>query len=293
MDNIDIKKIEIYLMIVKHGNIIDNISHEDDDYGLKISELSTYDYVTTTNEDFMTSLGTALEIDSLTDTKRNITIKKAIISEQPNHIYEIMYIDSTELTNKDDTKINNIATLLNTNGDTIYYNAVILKTNVSPDSNDMTIERIYKSDIADILYNRVNTSIVIYDTEWKQVKIKGDIDKYCITFFEYLRYKKKELKFLMHNINIWYIENKYDEMVCDKLINIGVEKCIIFIKDSETIRGNITVEEVNKILYLSKVLTSYEIPEEIAIEPMDEYGRNIIYNKYKVLNIMYNNNIQK
>ena len=287
MDNNDIKNLEIYLMIVVYGNVIDNLSYEDENYSRLIAELDTYKYTTTTNEEFVNVLGKVLETDSLTNVT-NISIKKTIICEEPEYIYEMMYIDMAEVKDKDETKINNIATLLTTNGDIIYYNVVILKTNISSGSDDMKIEKISNVDIYNILYNRVYTNIVTYHTDWRQIKVKGNIDGYCNSFFEGLRYKKLELKFLMHNINIWYIENKYDDSVCDKLIKIGVEKCLIFIKTSENIRGNITVEEVNKILYLSKILTSYEVPDEILADTLDKYDRNIIYNKYKVLNIMYN-----
>ena len=285
-----IKHIQIPLLIIKYGNIIDGISWEDDDYSKKISELDTYDTYITTNEKFVDALGEKIEIDKITDIP-NITIKKSIICEFPTCIYEMMYIDLEDVKNKDETKINNIATLLNTNGDIVYYHAILIKTNIETLSENMIVDNIYSIDIQYILYNRVHTNIIIYDTEWKSVMLKGSMEEYCDCFFEYLRYKKFEIKFLLHNINIWYIENKYDESICDNLINIGIDKCVIFIKDSPNIRGHITLEEVKKILSLSKVLSDYQVPIELTTDKRDNYGRNIIYNKYKILDYVYDKNI--
>lgn len=204
----------------------------------------------------------------------------------------MMYIDLADVKDKDKEadKINNVATLLNTNGDIVYYNAIIIKTRIETLTEKMTIDNISSNDIHYILYYKVYTNIVIYDIEWKPIVLKGSMEEYCACFFENLRYKQFEIKFLLHNINIWYIENRYDESICDNLIKTGIEKCVIFIKNSPNIRGHITIEEVKKILHLSKVLPNYQVPDELTGEKRDSYGRNIIYNKYKILDYLYDKN---
>jgi hypothetical protein len=53
-------------------------------------------------------------------------------------------------------------------------------------------------------------------------------------------------------------------------------------------RGNLTLNEVNKIIHLSKILTDYSTPKEYIDDTNDHLGRKIIYTKYKVLDLMYN-----
>jgi hypothetical protein len=75
---------------------------------------------------------------------------------------------------------------------------------------------------------------------------------------------------------------------CGSLINKNIEKCIIFTMKSEEFRGNITLDEVKKIVYLSDKLSNYQTPSELLEEKNDSLGRKIIYNKYKVLDYLYN-----
>jgi hypothetical protein len=53
-------------------------------------------------------------------------------------------------------------------------------------------------------------------------------------------------------------------------------------------KGHLSLDEVNKIIYLSKILTDYKTPAEYIEQSTDHLGRKIIYTKYKVLDLMYN-----
>jgi hypothetical protein len=62
---------------------------------------------------------------------------------------------------------------------------------------------------------------------------------------------------------------------------------------SDNYRGNITLDEVKKIISLSKVLSDYKTPSELLDEKNDSLGRKIIYNKYKVLDYISDKYITK
>ena len=61
---------------------------------------------------------------------------------------------------------------------------------------------------------------------------------------------------------------------------------LLFIGSNKIITRTI----VNKIIYLSKILSNFMTPSEYTEEKVDNLGRKIIYNKYKVLDLIYTNN---
>jgi hypothetical protein len=93
---------------------------------------------------------------------------------------------------------------------------------------------------------------------------------------------------LLHNINIFYVANEYGEDIAPKLIPEKVETALFFTKIDDDFRGNLTLDEVKKIIELSNKLESFEVDEEYMKEEKDELGRNIIKNKYKILEFVYN-----
>ena len=92
------------------------------------------------------------------------------IFKEINCIYELIYVD--ELTEKDDV-INNVASLLNTNGNKVYGNAILMKTYIPSLSKSILITNITLSNVKDILDSRVKTNVVIYDGEWSN---KNDLN---------------------------------------------------------------------------------------------------------------------
>ena len=116
---------------------------------------------------------------------------------------------------------------------------------------------------------------------WREVEIYGDMETYAKRFFEDESYKKIEIAFLKHNINIWYLSSKYGmEGVCGNLITDKIEKCFIFSMLTDTMRGNITKNEILKIFELSKILEApYTADGKWYSEEKDQHGRNIIKNK--------------
>ena len=66
---------------------------------------------------------------------------------------------------------------------------------------------------------------------------------------------------------------------------------IIFSMWNEDYRESLYLSEFNKMILLSKKLKDYIVPEEYLTVEKDTIGRDIIKNKYKILDLIYINNI--
>ena len=251
-------------------------------------------------KDYIMKIATFLEINNYAYPD----VKVHVISENVDYIDEIMYVDVfTEY--KIDSLKNEFATLLNIDGDIIFGNAIVTRTMIP--STDSIIDNtanmwyidVTSSNIEEMLHRRVNTNVIAYDSDEDMpcnLQINGSLDTFAETFFGEAQYtyKKLEIGFLKHNLNIWYSENKYGSL--DAFGNILPELCrvdrmIVFTMLSDNYRGNIYLDEFNKIKYLSKKLKDYNIPEEYEKDNFDHLNRLIIKNKYRVLNTIYNMNL--
>ena len=216
----------------------------------------------------------------------DVSVITNIIGDEPNYIYEMLYI---ELHNhsKYQTTENELASLLNIDtNNKVYSNAIILKTHLPSLSTSMIFETVTKDDIYRLLYHRVHTKVVLYrNYEFVQDNV-DDLNKFAETFFEGEYYRKVELGFLAHNINIWYVSELGEDDVCGKLLEEKIEKCIIFTMNTNELRGNITLDEVKKIIYLSRKINSF-IPNEEYHDKLDNLGRPIIFSKFRLLDEKY------
>lgn len=211
------------------------------------------------------------------------------ISDEANYIYEIIYIDTL---NKQTKLIHNeLASMLHLEHELIHGNCIVIKSNTPTLSNDMKFVDMTSSELHKILRRRGFTTVVTWEDGWREDEFYGNLENYADKLFEGEKYSKLEIAFLKHNINIWYLKSEYGTKdVCGSFINGPIEKCFIFTMVTDTIRGCITKDEVNKILQLSKVLTPPFKPDnEWFEEEKDQYGRKIIKNKYKILDNVFRN----
>ncbi len=222
----------------------------------------------------------------------NTDVKVQIIYENKNYIYEIMYI---YVENGPKDKVNEFATLLNINNDIIIGNAIVTKTYIPLDNDNTEYESISADNIEQLLFNRANTQIILYnsdDEEYKEFLLFGPLDIYADMYFGEKKYniKKKELPFLKHNINIWYTEDEYgNNNIIGNLLdkNIKVDKMIVFSMFSDEYRCSLTLEEFNQIKELSIKMDDYILNDEVLKDEKDELGRYVIKNKYKILHQYY------
>mgnify|MGYP006119083737 CR=1 FL=1 len=134
--------------------------------------------------------------------------------------------------------------------------------------------------------------VVYKDDEWQEITC-NNIEDYKEYFFEEDKYKvkKKELAFLLYNINILYTTFEYaEENVCGKLLEGRIDKCIWYTMATTDYKGNLSLEEVQKIIKLSNVLDTYILNDEETKEEDDHLGRKILKTKYRNLEKKYSEN---
>jgi hypothetical protein len=271
-------------IILIKPHIINNLDWFHENYTDHLIELKCYEIISTNKNNFLEIISENLNLKKFKE-KPNLEIVTQVISEIPNYIYEIIYID--KLTETEDT-VNDIATLLNTNDSKIYGNAILIKTFIPSLSKSILITDITIFNIKEILDNRVKTNVVIYDGEWSNTIIKGNLDDFAKSFFDE-EYKKFESTFLLHNINIWYepCEGCSTKM-CGKVLERPIYKCLWFTMITDEYRGSIYLDEVKKIIDISnKMDFPFNAKKEWLDEETDEFSRKVIKNKYKILNLAY------
>lgn len=212
-------------------------------------------------------------------------IESHIIGIEKDYIYEITYMKYTPAHEKiENIKPNGVGILFDQQGDDIFNNIIFQKCRNSLDGYERYYEDITISDLENLMRKRLWTNVVIYDDdEFREEEITGPLDKFAEIFFEedICRIKQKEFAFLKHNINIWYlVDNDFGtENVCGNLLenNPKIFKCFFFTKITEDRRDNLTVEEVEKIIELSKNMDDFVL--EIKDEDIETFRKN----KYQIL----------
>lgn len=279
------------LLLIKPNKIF-NLDWKDPNYLSNILNSDFVETVTFSPETFVERLGTCLEIDKY----KQPDVKVSIFSEEPNYHYEIMYLQLLQEHHNVDLE-NQFALMLQNNGnETIFGNVLIMKSHVPVNNlKSVVIKDISKNDIIDLMDKRVSTSIIEFDNgDYEEKKIVGSMDEYAEQFFDEedrYRIEKLELGFLKHNINIWFTRFEYGfENVCGNLLkNLLINKCLVFSLITDNVRGNLTMDEFNKIKALStKLDNEYKIPEDYDKKEYDEFGREILKNKYRILETIYN-----
>jgi hypothetical protein len=280
------------VLVIKPGSI-KNVSWMDPKYSFKLMELNLFESVKTNEDNFLEVIATKLDVNKYK--VKDLFVKNEFIGEEPYYLYEMIYIDlEKEKEYHTEENLNELASLINTNGDQIYSNAIIFRNHLPSLTDSMNLCTVTKNDLARILHERVHTKIVTCDDGiWVQDECVGELEKFAEIFFDDEKYIKLEIPFLMHNINIWYTTTAATDdnnQLCGSLVNSPVDKCIWFSMKSEEFRGNLTLDEVNKIIYLSKKLSDFKTPNKYTEEQTDNIGRKIIYNRFKVLDSVYNEN---
>jgi len=279
-------------LIIKQG-IIKNILWQDPNYINHVLELGYIESITLNSDTFLDILAKNLDVDKFKVS--NMSAKTEIIGEEPYYLYELTYIDlENEKQYHTDENINDIANLISINGDKIYSNAILFKNHIPSLTNSMNLCNVTKEDLKRVLYKRAYNTIVIgdsFENKFLEDSVIGELEIYAKKYFEGEPYKKIEIAFLMHNINIWHTSGITENKICGNLINDKyIDKCIWFTMKSETYRDNLSLDEVIKIINLSLKLNDYRTPSIFLEEQTDNLNRKIIYNKYKVLDQLYYNN---
>ena len=274
-------------LVIKQGSI-SHLQYDDLDYINKLLSLNLCETININTENFTQFISEKLEISKYD--KNCVFVKNEVIAEEPYYTYEMLYIDFDKKSEHiKDENINEFATLININGEKVYSTSIIFKSHLPSLSKSMYLKDMTKDNLKKLLLDRVYTKVVVYDSNWREETVVGDLNIFAENFFDDEKIEKLEIAFLMHNINIWYNTCKYSGSydLCGKIIDGMVENCIWFTMKNDEYRGSLTLDEVKKIIHLSKLLDTYKTPERFYKEEYDKFGRRVIYNKYKVLDYMY------
>ncbi len=282
-----------FTLLVIEPNEIKDRDWTNPDYLSNLVNDKFCQYLKVNPDDYIQFMGKHLKIDTFNEPY----IKVELIFEEKDYITEMMYVEVRK-ENENSYQLNEFANLLNINQDKIYGSVIINRTYISSTNNDMHLDDITPEKLHNCLHKRANTTVILYDSDneaFKEEDVFGPMDVYADNFFGEKKYniKKKEIVFLKHILNIWYTEDNLGiNNIIGNLIpsNIKVDKMIVFSMWTEDYRDSIYLNEFNKIINLSTKLKDYIVPEEFIKEETDSLGRNIIKNKYKILNLVYNNN---
>lgn len=220
-----------------------------------------------------------------------------IIAEEPLANFELIYQDTTNVNANNNLEINYFASILNTNGEIVKGNAIVVKNHIATLTNEKHFEIMDVSELNKLMYHRAFNKVVIWDDvneKWMEDIVFGDIEFYAKKFFDNEKYDTCEIAFLKHNLNILYLKSEYGKVnACGSLLNCPVEKILIFTMLTPKIRGNLTIDEVKKIIELSTKLTPPFKPDDKWFEDeKDQHGRPIIKNKYRILDNVYQENLK-
>lgn len=263
---------------------IDHLDWFHENYTINLIKLDCYETINANKNNFLEIISNKLNLEKFKD-KSGLEVTTQVISEIPNYIYELIYID--ELTEKDDI-INDVASLLNTNGNKVYGNAFLMKTFIPSLSKSILITNVDTSQIKEILDNRVKINIVIYDGEWSNKIVTNNLEEFAKLFFDE-EFKKFETPFLLHNINIWYEScDGCSTKICGKILERPIYKCFWFTMITDEYYGSIYLNEVKKIIEVSnKMDFPFNAKKEWIDDEKDEFSRKVIKNKYKVLDFAH------
>ena len=285
-----------FTLLVIEPNEIKDRDWSDPNYLSNLVNDKFCQYIKVHPDDYIPFIGKYLEVEKYIEPY----IKVEIIFEEKNYITEMMYIEVKEdNVSNNKYKLNEFANLLNIGHDKIYGNVIINRTYLSTTNNDMHLDDITPDKLYKSLYKRANTTAILYNSDNEELKeedLFGPMDIYADNFFGEKKYniKKKEVIFLKHVINIWYTEDTYGvSNIVGNLISkdIKIDKMIVFSMWNEDYRDSLYLNEFNKIILLSTKINDFVTPAHLLKEEIDTLGRTIIKNKYKILDLIYQDNI--
>lgn len=275
-------KEDFEIMVITPNNI-ESYDYNHPGYITKLINEDFNKKVTCNPENFFEKIAENLNVNDFEANDRNVAWH--VIYDKPEYFYEILFLDVYDKSKHNEKYENQFATMINTHGEKVYGNMIILKTYIPNDNHQsMVLDNMDTSDLFEILDTRVNTKVVVFqDGEYRQEVVRGDMDVFCKKLFEEDYYQKKEITFLVHNLHIHYLKDEYGSELSKNLIPDKIETAVIFTTGGEGFRGNITLDEVKKIVELSKDEQYFTPKKEWLEEEKDSLNRQIIKNKYKVL----------
>lgn len=288
--NIDLSDVkfenkENFDIMVISPNKIENLDYNDPGYLTKLVNESFNKTITTNPDSFFDVIAENLDVNNFEPSDRNVT--SHVIYDKPEYFYEIFFLEVLDEKKHNEKYENQFSNMINFYGEKIYGNMIILKTYIPSDNSNgvnMVLDNMSQKDLYEILDSRVNTKVVVLrDDEYREEIVRGDIDVFCKSIFGEEYYHKKEVPFLLHNLNIYYLKDEYGTQISKNLLPEKVESAVFFTMNNESFRGNITLDELKKILKMSTNADYFKPRKEWIEDEKDFLDRQVIKNKYKIL----------
>ena len=164
------EKSEFEILVIKPNNI-SNLDFNNVNYITDILNNKCFESIKTNSEDIANIFASKLNPNNIENT---IAVTN-ICYETYDKLYEICFLDIPE-EEKNNDNYNNIASILDISKDTIFGNAILLKTNLPIDNNGMKLISSYKKDIRNILDARIN--------HYPGRENKDEFKKYILNIFK-------------------------------------------------------------------------------------------------------------
>jgi hypothetical protein len=227
----------------------------------------------------------------LQDYENFIEYKKYLLDETKNHviyeykdnIYELFFGVKNDGKKLEETR-NDLGTLLDIEGNYVFGNCILIKSQVS--NTDIKMVDISKEDIHDLLFRRGNPHCITWiGEEFYEAMIKN-LDDYIKHIFGEDKVYTKEIIICNYSLTIYYNKNEYGEIAIPNFIDTPSDYMVIVSNWTDKLLESLSLEEFNMIKKLL-TLNKLEFDKEIVKEKKDSLGRDIIYTKYNILKTMY------
>lgn len=278
-------------VVIIKPNVVEHLDYNRIDYISEILKVDCFEKETTTTE----KIGLVFAQYLNSENYIGCNAQTNICYETSEYLYEICYLDVPEDKKSTET-YNQIASILDITNQQIFGTAILIKTHLPINTLDMSLVDFTKEDIKKILESRVNHYGVFIDTDqnMKAINFK-DLDSKLRELLDEnpKDLAKIELPFLKHNFTMYYCKDSIDEE--NKLVyDIAQTKIYgdVFIISmlTDTIFTDITVDEVKKILAISKYGNdAWQANDDDDKEERDENGRILIKSKHRILQKRFNN----
>lgn len=256
---------------------ISGFDYKNPDYRQLLLNLDIYKEQEIQPESFGNQLYQILEMKDFSQVSVNT---QAIYSDK-NYMYELVHLD-LPIKYHPMNIYNGMANLLKNDLFHIFGNALLMKTRLNPNDNSTIMVDCTKKDLDTILLSRVKHRGVTVDLDGEIEEIEYWYDpKTKIEEFIPEGKNFQEDMFLLHNLQIHFTRG--DNPIFEKILGEKIEQMIILTKITDNLYGDFTLEEFNKILKLLEKDCPKLCKEEWKKEEKDEYNRNIVINKYRVL----------
>lgn len=221
--------------------------------------------------------------------------------EDPNNIYQVMFRLTSQYDNRKELKNNILASLITYEKELLYGNIVLFKTNLPKDNFKMTNVDVTIDDIVKLIMNNIyHTGVYIEDNKIQQIFYNNEFE-----FVNPLNQfsKRNDIEHILKNESYGFQTRdilKYNmQLVFDKeshdSINDPMSRIML-----GPIRGKGVItspyDNNNSFLDLSKeelidilrISPNFELTAKETKVEKDEFNRNIIKNKYRILNLRLN-----